>query len=112
MKERHGHEFTVYNLSGLPYNYDKFANVEDFPWADHHSPPMETLFRICRHMDAFLSGAITRVVNIHCLAGKGRTGTVICCYLLFSGRFQSPEDALCYYRRKRFSRGGGVTQPS
>lgn len=42
------------------------------------------------------------VVVIHCLAGKGRTGTVICCYLLYSGRFNSVNDALNYYGKKRF----------
>lgn len=44
---------------------------------------------------------IENVVFIHCKAGKGRTGTIICCYLLYSGRFNSPEDALAYYGKKR-----------
>lgn len=49
---------------------------------------------------------------IHCLAGKGRTGTLICCYLMYCGRFAKVDDALDYYARKRFYKGGGVTQPS
>lgn len=94
----------IYNLSGIPYDYSKFQNlVSDFPWADHHSPPMDTLFRICKAIDTYLSEDDTRVVNIHCLAGKGRTGTVICCYLLYSGRFKSADTVLTYYKRKRFS---------
>ena len=40
-------------------------------------------------------------VAIHCLAGKGRTGTAICCYLLYSGRFLNPMDAMNYYAKKR-----------
>ena len=52
------------------------------------------------------------MVAINCRAGKGRTGTVICCYLLFSGRFDNPDDVLEYYSRKRFAVGEGVTQPS
>jgi phosphatidylinositol-3,4,5-trisphosphate 3-phosphatase/dual-specificity protein phosphatase PTEN len=52
------------------------------------------------------------VVAINCRAGKGRTGTIICCYLLFSGRFQNPEEVLEYYSKKRFNVGEGVTQPS
>jgi phosphatidylinositol-3,4,5-trisphosphate 3-phosphatase/dual-specificity protein phosphatase PTEN len=51
-------------------------------------------------------------VAINCRAGKGRTGTVICCYLLFSGRFDNVEDAFDYYSKKRFNAGEGVTQPS
>lgn len=45
---------------------------------------------------------VENVVVIHCLAGKGRTGTVICCYLLYSGRFNNVNDALNYYGKKRF----------
>ena len=55
---------------------------------------------------------IENVVAVNCKAGKGRTGTLICCYLLYSGRFTSPDQALRYYKQKRFSTGGGVTQPS
>jgi protein tyrosine phosphatase len=40
---------------------------------------------------------ISTIVVIHCLAGKGRTGTIICCYLLYSGMFDTVEDAMNYY---------------
>jgi len=45
---------------------------------------------------------------VHCLAGKGRTGTVICCYLLYSQRFNNCAEALEYYMKKRFRIDGGV----
>ena len=47
-------------------------------------------------------GKPNSIVAIHCLAGKGRTGTVICCYLLYCGRFQDPDKALYYYSKKRY----------
>ena len=60
------------------------------------------------------------VVAVNCTAGKGRTGTIICCYLIFSGkiffyligRFNDANDALEYYSKKRFNKGEDVTQPS
>jgi len=46
------------------------------------------------------------------MAGKGRTGTVICCFLLYCGKFESADSVFDYYSKKRFSAGEGVTQPS
>jgi phosphatidylinositol-3,4,5-trisphosphate 3-phosphatase/dual-specificity protein phosphatase PTEN len=54
----------------------------------------------------------SNVVAIHCNAGKGRTGTLICCYLMYAGLAGSARDAINYYGWKRFDNGKGVTNPS
>lgn len=113
LAKNHDRKYLVLNLSGLEYDYAKFSNqVMDFYWTDHHPPPIELLFRACRVIHEWLQQDLENVVVVHCKAGKGRTGTLICCYLLYSGAFINSHDALLYYKKKRFSKGGGVTHPS
>lgn len=54
-----------------------------------------------------------RVVVVHCKAGKGRSGTVSCSYLIAEEGWK-PEDALARFtkRRMRPSFGAGVSIPS
>lgn len=49
---------------------------------------------------------------MNCNAGKGRTGTSIASFLMFSGLADNAEEAITYYGWKRFEHGRGVTQPS
>ena len=49
------------------------------------------------------------IVIVNCNAGKGRTGTSIASFLMFSGLAENAEDAITYYGWKRFVHGRGVT---
>jgi phosphatidylinositol-3,4,5-trisphosphate 3-phosphatase and dual-specificity protein phosphatase PTEN len=53
-------------------------------------------------------------ILVDLFAGKGRTGTVICSYLLFKGICENPEAALLFFKKKRSSKdkGGSVDEPS
>jgi|LauGreDrversion4_2_1035121.scaffolds.fasta_scaffold190576_2 phosphatidylinositol-3,4,5-trisphosphate 3-phosphatase/dual-specificity protein phosphatase PTEN len=73
---------------------------------------MSVLFEVCQAMYEFLSADPRNIVIVNCNAGKGRTGTSIACFLMFSGLSQNASDAITYYGWKRFEHGRGVTQPS
>ncbi|CAD8057915.1 unnamed protein product [Paramecium sonneborni] len=114
LNERHKDEYFIFNLSGKNYDESKFKGLifKDYFWKDHHSPSLHVLFDICLQIHNLLKNHDQNVVVVHCLAGKGRTGTVICCYLLYSGRFNNVNDALDYYGKKRFyGEGLSVNQP-
>lgn len=116
LEGRHGSYYKVFNLCEAPYDNSKFDNrVLHLPWPDHHAPPLGLLFQGCLEIHRWLLGNPKSIVVVNCLAGKGRTGTLICSYLLFCGRLSDPQDALDYYKVKRFRRlteETGVTQPS
>ena len=46
---------------------------------------------------SWLHADASNVIAVHCKGGKGRTGTMICCWLLESGFFESARDALEFF---------------
>lgn len=59
------------------------------------------MIQFCIDLCIFLSSNVEYVAAIHCKAGKGRTGVMICCYLLFSGIAKSACDAFNLYADRR-----------
>ncbi len=67
------------------------------PIPDMGTPSREQMTQILDRIDAAL--AAERAVYVHCLAGIGRTGTVVGCYLARHG--QAGEEALREIARRR-----------
>ncbi len=49
---------------------------------------------------------------MHCRTGRGRTGVVICAYLLYAKLASTADDALLLFATKRAHNVKGVTNPS
>ncbi|KII91188.1 hypothetical protein PLICRDRAFT_156068 [Plicaturopsis crispa FD-325 SS-3] len=86
LEHRHGKNFWVFNFCPVKENsypasfFD--GRVSRYPFPDHHAPPLALLPLAAREMGVWLSGSPERVVVLHCKAGKGRSGTLACSYLL------------------------------
>ena len=64
----------------------------------------------CRERVALLAQAHPdNVVAVHCKAGKGRTGLVMICYLMYSGFRGSAVKARDFYDWARTTDGKGLT---
>jgi phosphatidylinositol-3,4,5-trisphosphate 3-phosphatase/dual-specificity protein phosphatase PTEN len=49
---------------------------------------------ICDEVAHFLVADPERVAVFHCNHGKGRTGTIICCFFLFMGIFNDYKEVM------------------
>ncbi|KAK4130707.1 phosphatases II [Trichocladium antarcticum] len=117
------------------------GRIRHYPWPDHHPPPFGIVPGAVGGMRNWLRGGLLdgggmnavgggdgdrergggggekkqgdRVVVVHCKAGKGRSGTMACAYLIAECGW-TPEDALARFtaRRMRPGFGTGVSIPS
>jgi phosphatidylinositol-3,4,5-trisphosphate 3-phosphatase/dual-specificity protein phosphatase PTEN len=86
--------------------------VAEFPFDDHQAPAFTMIYELCQDLHDWLSKDHRNVAAIHCKAGKGRTGVMICCYLLYSKMFENSYDAMRYYGTMRTNDKKGLTIPS
>ena len=89
LEMKHSGRYRVYNLCCEPdrtYDYGKFGgNVARFGFEDHNAAPLALLLQVAQDMGAWVAKHPDNVCAVHCKAGKGRTGTVICAYLCYAG---------------------------
>uniref|UniRef100_A0A8R1HNR5 Phosphatidylinositol-3,4,5-trisphosphate 3-phosphatase n=1 Tax=Caenorhabditis japonica TaxID=281687 RepID=A0A8R1HNR5_CAEJA len=115
LRRRHGHNHVkVFNLrGGFTYDAENFDNnVINFDMTDHHPPRLELMAPFCREAKLWLDADEKNVIAVHCKAGKGRTGVMICALLIYIHFYENPRQVLDYYSIVRTINNKGVTIPS
>lgn len=102
LQKYHENLFLIINASNRNYDFSKFNNnVISMNWPNHYPCPFEAFVRASVDILFYLQQNSNNVVAVHCLAGKGRTGSLVNAILYSSGLFKSIEEANLYYKSKR-----------
>ncbi|KAB5577815.1 protein-tyrosine phosphatase-like protein [Coniochaeta sp. 2T2.1] len=130
---RHGDNWSIWEFRAEGTGYPDEAvyhRIRHYPWPDHHPPPFALVPMIMASMRNWIREGQDvagqdlerkdgkevkkdRVIVVHCKAGKGRSGSMACSFLISECGW-SVEDALNRFteRRMRPGFGKGVSIPS
>ncbi|KAL5340714.1 protein-tyrosine phosphatase-like protein [Aspergillus crustosus] len=136
LDSKHGANWSIWEFRAEGTGYpdeEVYGRIHHFPFPDHHPPPFALIPKVMASMRNWLQrldGPILdgdnktvkneegeekgqRVAVVHCKAGKGRSGTMACSYLISQEGWKM-EDALQRFteRRMRVGFGSGVSIPS
>ncbi|XP_069164321.1 phosphatidylinositol 3,4,5-trisphosphate 3-phosphatase TPTE2 isoform X2 [Procambarus clarkii] len=119
MDSQHPGHYRLYNLcSERHYDVSRFHNrVERFLIDDHNVPPLVDMVKFSASVRDWMNKDDKNVIAVHCKGGKGRTGTMICVFLIDLGIFRDAEHCLGYFGDRRTdknvaSKFQGVETPS
>ncbi|GLI59934.1 hypothetical protein VaNZ11_001982 [Volvox africanus] len=117
LEARHTGAYKVYNLC-VERGYDPRVfkgRVMRVPMYDGQAPPLHVILEVCRDAVAWLAADPAHVVVVHCKAGKGRTGAVVCALLLAMDPELGPaslDQTLTLWAERRTRDSKGLSIPS
>ncbi|KAL4801494.1 protein-tyrosine phosphatase-like protein [Aspergillus unguis] len=135
LDDKHGEDWCIWEFRAEGTGYpdsEVYGRIHHFPFPDHHPPPFALIPKVMASMRNWLQRLDgsdedskgqqkgkegkenrQRIAVVHCKAGKGRSGSMACSYLISQEGWKM-EDALQRFteRRMRVGFGSGVSIPS
>jgi phosphatidylinositol-3,4,5-trisphosphate 3-phosphatase/dual-specificity protein phosphatase PTEN len=114
LDQAHDSHYKVYNLC-IEREYDIsffYERVARFPFIDHQAPTLDLMGKFCKDASKWLAESPENVIAVHCKAGKGRAGLMVCCLLIHDKLCPDAEEAQRKFAMERTRDGEGVTIPS
>ncbi|XP_048746156.2 phosphatidylinositol 3,4,5-trisphosphate 3-phosphatase TPTE2-like isoform X2 [Ostrea edulis] len=109
LDKKHSDHYKVYDLcSELTYDRNVFHNrVEKVLVDDHNVPRLKDMINFCSDIKEWLKANENNIIAVHCKGGKGRTGTMICTWLIHNELFEQAQESLSYFGERRTDRHKG-----
>lgn len=116
LETKHRDHYKMFNFCcepGRGYDPKVFeGRVERYPFKDHNTPPLETMVEFANSGKLWLDADPLNVVSMHCKAGKGRAGLMVCVMMLREGVVQTAQEAFDKYDNERVTNKRGLTVTS
>ncbi|XP_077340336.1 phosphatidylinositol 3,4,5-trisphosphate 3-phosphatase TPTE2-like isoform X3 [Lithobates pipiens] len=103
LDSKHKDHYKVYNLcseKGYDPKYFHYR-VERVFIDDHNVPALADMLKFTASVRTWMAEDPKNVIAIHCKGGKGRTGTMVCTYLVDCDQFESAKESLDYFGERR-----------
>ncbi|KAG8452784.1 hypothetical protein GDO86_004541 [Hymenochirus boettgeri] len=100
---KHQDHYKIYNLcseKGYDPKYFHYR-VERVFIDDHNVPALGDMLTFTASVREWMAADPKNVIAIHCKGGKGRTGTMVCTYLIDCDQFESAAESLDYFGERR-----------
>ena len=102
IEEKHHYDPEYFQTQGIKVAY--------FPMKDHHPTDFRLILSFCLDAFLYLQRHPKNVIAVHCKAGKGRTGSMICQFFVFMGMTYS--QAIEKFNVRRAVDSIGLRKPS
>ncbi|XP_076042441.1 phosphatidylinositol 3,4,5-trisphosphate 3-phosphatase TPTE2-like isoform X2 [Oratosquilla oratoria] len=109
LDRKHRGRYRVYNLCSERHYEESYfhGSVERFLIDDHNVPPLTDMLKFSKSVREWMARDEANVIAVHCKGGKGRTGTMICVFLIDTGLFRDAEHCLGYFGDRRTDKNAG-----